>query len=142
MKGGVLCPDAAGPDARSSSDTLSLTISNRSNFDWRFDVGDWPLRLGTMIHHANGTHIADKQIPVAVFLPAGGSAEILFPLSSLFTLPGVGDRNEIVAKFALLQDGHAWFVHAENDFCQIRVRRQPDEAALVGSQPKAGQQKR
>lgn len=124
MQGEVRCvvaTDAAG-------DTLLMTIANRTNFDWKFNQGKFPLQVGVHLRSLDGTLLRfDDGLRLStdmlgyvtgkvthsepLSIPRGTEGQIRFPLSKL-DMKGIGkDHQELVADFRMVQDGHAWFEH-------------------------------
>jgi hypothetical protein len=114
MRGDVLCgPDTADP-LSVSRDSLTVTIRNRSDFDWRFNTGAAPLRIGMKeLLAADGSRLrwdGGFRVPGTQYVPRGGSIDVRFPLAGLDLRSGVPEgKPAVVASFALVQEGHAWF---------------------------------
>lgn len=112
MKGELLCALESKASIAAQNDTLVLTIKNLSAFDWKFNEGRFPLRVGVHLFNLDGTTLRwddGFRVPIDAYITSNGSVEIHFPLAGL-SLKGVtkGQR-EVVTEFGLVQDGHAWF---------------------------------
>ncbi len=114
MRGDLLCgPDTRGP-LSVSRDSLTVTIRNRSDFDWRFNTGGAPLRIGMReLSAPDGSRLrwdGGFRAPGTQYVPRGRSTDVRFPLAGLDLRSGVPDGTpEVIASFALVQEGHAWF---------------------------------
>jgi hypothetical protein len=111
-----------------SNDTLVMTIANDTDFDWKFNQGNFPLRIGVHLRSLDGTllrwddgwrlstggpdYVTGKVTRnEALSIPQGASKELRFPLSQL-NLKGLGgSHKDLIADFRMVQDGHAWFGH-------------------------------
>lgn len=123
MKGDFVCALESSQGVTAvRSDTLVLTITNRSDFDWTLGEGRYPLRIGAHIFTPDGTLLRFDdgfRVPAEIFIAKNSSAKIRFPLDGL-SLKGTGSWQEIIAEFALVQDGNAWF---EMLSCKVTIRK-------------------
>ena len=122
--------ESGGPTAK-ASDTVVLTLENRSAFDWRFDTGPYPLRIGVHMRRLDGTLLRwddGLRVPTAIpggsgeplSIPRGSAGQVQFRLSQL-DFKGLEDgHQDAVADFRMVQDGHAWF---EELGCKVIVRK-------------------
>jgi hypothetical protein len=140
MQGAVQCKVAssASTNAR-TSDTLLIAITNNTDFDWKFNVGKFPLQVGVHLTSLDGKllrfddglrlptgspgHITGKVTrSEPFFIPSGTTGQLRFPLSQL-NLKGLGeDHQDLIANFRMVQDGHAWFEHLG---CNVVVKKSP-----------------
>ncbi|MDO8370158.1 MAG: hypothetical protein Q7S71_05590 [Candidatus Nitrotoga sp.] len=137
MHGKIRCAVASSASTgAASSDTLVMTIANDTDFDWKFNQGNFPLRIGVHLRSLDGTLLRwddgwrlSTGIPgyvtgkvtrsEALSIPQGTSTELRFPLSQL-NLEGLGvSHQNLIADFRMVQDGHAWFEHIG---CKVVVR--------------------
>lgn len=126
LQGDVACATPAGP-LSVSRDTLKLTVSNRSRFDWEINSGPAPLRIGMMkLLDVNGAQLRwDGGFRVAsrIYIPQGTSAELHIPLAGLEPGPEQAS-GPATAVFALLQEGNTWFGREQgNGECRVAVVR-------------------
>lgn len=123
MKGEFLCALESKRTKAVPSDTLVLTIKNLSAFDWRLDQGGYPLRIGVHLYNLDGTLIRwddGFRIPADTLIARNSNVAIRFPLSRLSLKGAVDGKSEVIAKFALVQDAHAWF---EPLNCNVVIRK-------------------
>jgi len=132
MQGEVRCVVTTG----AAGDTLEMTIANRTDFDWKFNQGKFPLQVGVHLRSLDGTLLRfDDGLRLStdmlgyvtgkvthsepLSIPRGTEGQIRFPLSKL-DMKGIGkDHQDLVADFRMVQDGHAWFEHLG---CKVVVR--------------------
>ena len=120
VKGSLVCAREAG-NGTLAGNTVILTLTNASGFDWRLDEGQFPVRLG--VHLLNGSGGFARwddgfRVPTEdVVVPSHGSATLRFPLGKL-SLAGAGPDGALTAQFALVQDRNAWF---SNISCNIAL---------------------
>jgi putative flippase GtrA len=130
MRGEVRCTMESGAPIAKASDTVVLTLENRSAFDWKFDTGPYPIRIGVHMRRLDGTMLRwddGLRVPTAIpgssgeslSIPRGSSGQVHFRLSHLH-FKGLEDgHQDLVADFRMVQDGHAWF---EELGCKVIVR--------------------
>lgn len=137
MQGKVRCTVASSASTgAASSDTLVMTIANNTDFEWKFNQGNFPLRIGVHLRSLDGTllrwddgwrlsagapgYVTGKVTrSEALSIPQGTSKELRFPLSQL-NLKGLGEGHQnLIADFRMVQDGHAWFEHLG---CKVVIR--------------------
>jgi hypothetical protein len=122
LQGDVLCTLASTGPLSAARDSLTLTLRNRSSFDWRLNSGPAPLRVGLkqLLGPDGGV-----RLPGSLYLPRGGSASVEVPLARLDLRTGVPEGlSEVTAVFALLQEGHVWFGPAFGDGeCRVILQR-------------------
>lgn len=136
MQGKFQCTVAQSAATGAGSDTVVMTIANNSDFDWKFNQGKFPLQIGVHLRSLDGTilrwddglrlstgtpgYVTGKVIrSESLSIPRGTSGQIRFPLS-LLNLKGFGEgRQDLIADFRMVQDGHAWFEHLG---CKVVVR--------------------
>jgi hypothetical protein len=137
MHGKIRCAVASSASTGAASgDTLVMTIANDTDFDWKFNQGNFPLQIGVHLRSLDGTLLRwddgwrlSTGIPgyvtgkvtrsEALSIPQGTSAELRFPLSQL-NLEGLRvSHQNLIADFRMVQDGHAWFEHIG---CKVVVR--------------------
>lgn len=124
MKGSFDCKVEPGAsEVPTLSDKVVLEVRNLSNFDWKFNEGKYPLRIGIHYQKPDGTSLQwDNGFRVATdaYIPSGGIAQIQFPLTSLNLSSVDLNQRDIVAEFGLVQEGIAWF---NNITCKVPVKR-------------------
>ena len=120
MKGDINC--LGTPDtALASRDTLSLKLTNRSAFDWHFNEGQFPLRIGMRIIDDGGKVLKEMSVAHSAFVESGASQTLSVPLSVLQgAVPSL--PSQVQVQFAFLQDANAWFSQPGNAECRITVR--------------------
>jgi hypothetical protein len=121
MTGDILCNVGEDQAVASVSDMASLTIANRSTFDWYFNVGDRPLRIGFHLYNESGVQLAEGSIPGQVAVERGGTTTVRFSVPDILKGRTL-DQNGAVVQFAFLQDGHAWFSQRGNRECRLQLR--------------------
>jgi hypothetical protein len=94
------------------ADTLVLTIKNESIFDWRLGDGSFPIRIGVHIRQPDG-HLLQwddgYRVPSSAYINQGTSHTIRMQLNTLPLSTEERGKGPLVAEFALVQDGNAWF---------------------------------
>ncbi|AGL83759.1 hypothetical protein [Pseudomonas protegens] len=108
MKGSLSCTREEGT---SSYKNLTLTLTNESNFNWSIGAGQFPIKIGYHIERTdgavtqwdNGYRASSNRV-----LPPGESETLTVPLSAL-QLPSASKTESSQLRFALVQDGNAWF---------------------------------
>lgn len=103
MLGRMSCRVDAGGDA------VLLTLDNQSSFGWKLGAGDYPIRVGVHLRTREGELLLwDDGFRVAgnAYLGRGESTAMRVPLRDV---PKVDDTGQVMAEFALVQDGNAWF---------------------------------
>lgn len=132
MQGEFRCAVASSASTGTVSDTLVLTIANNSSFDWKFNQGRFPLKIGVHLRSPDGTLLRwDDGFRLStgtpgnvtgsetLSIPRGTARQLRFPLSQLnLKEPGEGHQ-DLIADFRLVQDGHAWFEHLG---CKLIIR--------------------
>lgn len=137
MQGKVQCSTASSAStSTSSSDTLVMTITNHTDFDWKFNQGNFPLKIGVHLRSLDGTLLRwDDGLRLStegpgyitgkvtrsehLSIPHGTTRQIRFPLSQL-NLKGLEEgHQDLIADFRMVQDGHAWYGHLG---CNVVVR--------------------
>ena len=112
MKGELLCALESKASTATQSDTLVLTIKNLSAFDWKFNEGRFPLRVGVHLFNLDGTTLRwddGFRVPIDAYISSNESAKISFSLAGL-SLKGIPEgQREVVAEFSLVQEHQAWF---------------------------------
>lgn len=124
MKGSLECKLTSELVAAPSSGAkVVLTIRNLSDFDWKLNQGKYPLRIGVHYRKPDGTMLQwdnGFRIPAGSYISTGEAAQIPVSLASL-NLKGIDfNQGDVVAEFALVQDGNAWF---DNIACTIPIKR-------------------
>lgn len=136
MQGEFRCTLEPSTDNGAASDTVVMTIANNSDFDWMFNQGGLPLKIGVHMRSLDGTLLRwDDGLRLSTDTPGvvigkttrseafsilrGTSGQLRFPLSQL-NLKGLsGGQQDVIADFRMVQDGHAWFEHLG---CKVVVR--------------------
>ena len=132
MQGEFRCAIASPAPTAVVSDTLVLTIANNSGFDWTFNQGRFPLKIGVHLRSLDGTLLrwddgfrlstetpgnATHSEPLSI--PSGATGQLRFLLSQL-NFRGLEPGNkDVIADFRMVQDGHAWFEYLG---CKVVVR--------------------
>jgi len=109
------------------SDTLVMTITNNSNFDWTLNQGVLPLKIGVHLRSADGTLLrwddgwrllnetagsdSGKAHSEVTLIPSSTTKQLRFSLSQLNLKEFSANHPLITADFRMVQDGHAWFEH-------------------------------
>ncbi|MFP3540073.1 hypothetical protein [Pseudomonas sp. SIMBA_021] len=110
MKGNLTCTPEGG--ASSNKDlSLKLTLTNKSDFNWSMGAGPFPIRIGYHIEKTDGTVTQwdnGYRAPSNRILRPGESETLTVPLSAL-KLPSINKGESPQLRFALVQDGSAWF---------------------------------
>jgi len=122
MLGKFFCTVEAGPQSGSASDMLRLTVSNQSRFDWKMGDGPFPIRIGVHIRQQDGKLLRwddGFRVPADAYIRQGTSHTFRLPLNALPLGAEVRASGTLVAEFALVQDGHAWF---GNINCSVPLR--------------------
>lgn len=137
MRGEFQCSVASSASTGVARDTLVVKLANTSDFDWKFNQGKFPLRIGVHMRNLDGTLLrwddglrlstetlgtvtgkVTRSEPLSI--SRGTTEELRFPLSQL-NLKGLGEgHKELIADFRMLQESHAWFEHLG---CKIVVRK-------------------
>jgi putative flippase GtrA len=131
MKGEVRCSSGSGVPTARAGDTVILTLENRSSFDWKFDQGPYPIRIGvhmrrlddTLLRWDDGFRVATAmpgELGEPLSIPRGSVGQVQFRLSQLNVKGLGGGQEDLVADFRIVQDGHAWF---EQLGCKVLLKR-------------------
>lgn len=138
MKGNIKCTLASSNSlVASPSDTLVISIQNNTDFDWKFNQGKLPLRIGAHILNLDGKMLRwddgwrlTTGIPGYVtgkftrnfplLISPNESKEIRFPLSQINLFDVDGNYQPLIVNFRMLQEGHAWFEHLG---CDIKIKK-------------------
>lgn len=111
MKGSLECELNPEVDTNTAK-TLSLTLTNRSFFRWTLGSGSYPIKIGYHTESADGALVVwDNGYRVSLNgdMNPGESKTVKVPFQSIH-MPG--DKpltNDQHLRFALVQDGSAWF---------------------------------
>lgn len=120
LKGAINCSLVHSQNGNSG--TIAIDLQNKSEFDWKLGVGQYPLSIGVHLVDANGTQLRwddGTRIPPlnthgmfgsgTEVIKAESSREFNFPISALNTdgLQAAGTKFDAV--FEVVQDGNAWF---------------------------------
>lgn len=121
VQGALTCAIEPGRDGKVP--TAVLTLTNKSSFDWALDVGQMPLNVGVHLLDGKGGFVYwddGLRVPASgAFLAPNSSTILRMPVSAI-KLKGAGpERGPLTARFALVQDRHAWF---NNVSCDVVVR--------------------
>jgi phosphoglycerol transferase len=111
MQGRLNCEREAGSTA-GVADTLVLTLTNKSRFDWRLNSGAFPIRIGVHIRQPDGKVLRFDdgfRVPTEAYIRRGDSHTIRVPFNTLPVPPEMRSSGPLLAEFALLQEGYAWF---------------------------------
>jgi hypothetical protein len=122
MLGKMYCKVEAAPQSSGASDTLRLTVSNQSRFDWKMGDGPFPIRIGVHIRQPDGKLLRwddGFRVPTDAYIRRGTSSTIRLPLHTLPLSAEVRSNGPLVAEFALVQDGSTWF---GNISCTVPLR--------------------
>ncbi len=136
MQGKFQCAVLSTAPTNPANDTLVMKLTNNSDFDWTFNQGNFPLRIGAHLRSLDGellrwddgwrlltgppgyvTGKITRNEPLSI--PRGKTKQFRFPLSQLNLLGVGGEDQDLIADFRMVQDGHAWFEHIG---CQVIVR--------------------
>lgn len=118
MAGSLQCElPAAAPD------TVILSIVNTSGFDWQFNSGRLPLKIGLHVKSSAGSMLRwDDGFRVAQlpYVASGAREQVRVPIK-LLSRAGIPDNvKDAEFEFAVVQDGHAWFNHLS---CRVPLPR-------------------
>ena len=123
MKGKLSCTTDSQTLAKAArTNALHITLENGSDFDWKLGEARYPIRIGLLIIRKEGKILRwdnGFRVPADLLIPRGASASLRVPVSSIDSKGLPADSGEVVAEFALVQDGHAWFGHIG---CQVPIR--------------------
>lgn len=106
MSGNMVCNMDAG------AESVTLTLSNQSDFDWGLDSGPLPIRIGVHVYRPDGTlenFDTGFRVGTDAYVQRGTSRTIKVPMGLLRQKLNFSASNPIVAQFAVLQESHAWF---------------------------------
>lgn len=124
MKGRLECNvESKRRNASTVDSNVILTIRNLSDFDWKFNEGNYPLRIGIHYQKPDGTLLQwDNGFRIATdtYISSRGTAQIVLPLTSLDLKNIDSNQVEVIAEFGLVQDGIAWF---NNITCKVPLKR-------------------
>jgi hypothetical protein len=105
-----------------STNTLLLTLENQTNFDWKMAEGPLPLRIGVHFYDSNGKLLQFDngfRVPTDAYIRHGKSSTIRLPLSTIPLSAEVKRSGPLIAEFAMVQDGNAWFGNVN---CSVPLR--------------------
>jgi phosphoglycerol transferase len=111
MRGRLNCERETG-HTPGVADTLVLTLTNKSRFDWRLNLGAFPIRIGVHIRQPDGKVLRFDdgfRVPTEAYIRRGDSHTIRVPFNTLPVPPEMRSNGPLLAEFALLQEGYAWF---------------------------------
>lgn len=116
MRGRIGCKIEAG------TNKLLLTVENQSHFDWKLGDGPLPIRIGVHIIKVGGEVVRwddGFRIPSDAYISRGTSHTIRLALDTVPRVAETKGSDSLVAEFALVQDGNAWF---NNISCTVPLR--------------------
>lgn len=136
MQGTFQCDVVSSRPDCAAGDTVVLTIANKSDFDWKFSQGRFPLQIGVHLRSPEGKLLRwddglrlSTETPGIVTgkvvrhdtlsIPRGATGQLRFPLSQLDLQGQRPGQQNLIADFRMVQDGHAWFEHLG---CNVVVR--------------------
>lgn len=123
IKGSLECKvESAEPQVSTFDDKVVLTIRNLSDFDWKFNKGKYPLRIGVHYLKLDGSLLQwdnGFRISTDTYISSRETAKISLSLASLNLKNIDSNQREVIAEFSLVQDGIAWF---NNISCQVPVK--------------------
>jgi len=122
MRGKMSCKLKAGSDTDNAPNTLLLTIENQSRFNWKLGDGPFPIRIGAHIRQPDGKLLSwdnGFRVPTDAYIQRGASQTIRMPINILPLGSEIKPNGPLVAEFALVQDGNAWF---GNISCTVPLR--------------------
>jgi hypothetical protein len=106
MAGELHCEMAPG------GGTVTLTLTNRSTFDWRMGAGRLPLKIGVHLRGANDAMLRwddGYRVPTDAYIASNTSAQIQLPVNAISRAGLPAGAAGAALEFGVLQDGHAWF---------------------------------
>jgi hypothetical protein len=126
MRGKLDCSIRPSTSTSLNVNVMVIKIENNSDFDWQFNQGAFPLKVGVHLRGSKGSLlqwddgsrfpninqqiIEGKNSGSEIFsVPAGKNVEIKFPLTSVNLHELKNTRENLTAEFQVVQDGHAWF---------------------------------
>jgi hypothetical protein len=120
MAGSLRCKLAARTGGGAASDMLILDVANNTEFDWKFDTGPLPLKIGVHLRTLGGAMLRwddGYRAAVDAYVPANSQVQLRVPLRGLNRAGLAEGQKVVVAEFGMVQDGHAWF---NNLHCDVR----------------------
>lgn len=93
-----------------AGDDIDLTLTNTSDFPWQLNRGNYPLTIGANLLKGDGQVLDwDKGVRISDhgYVPVGASLELHYPLVSI--KEKFAPTTPALVRFALLQEGNAWF---------------------------------
>ncbi len=137
MSGKFQCSVARASSSNFINDNLLINITNTSEFDWKFNQGSFPLKIGvhvrslddTLLRWDDGFRLSTESAGYVtgkvtrnepLSIPRGATRQLRFKLSQL-NLEGLGEgHKDLIADFRMVQDGNAWFEHVG---CKVVVKK-------------------
>jgi hypothetical protein len=88
---------------------LVISIQNKGSFDWRFDEGIYPLRIGFVFTDADGNFLKDGKFEVNKYLKSQDSIKIKTNISEIVNGSTEKLTNHFFVSIKFLQEGNRWF---------------------------------
>ena len=123
LRGDVLCRSNDTPIVMNGA--ITVTIRNRTDFNWQLGQGRFPIGLGVHIENTDGTMLvfsSGYRVPSQAIVPKGGQLDLTIPLASI-DIPNLAAReHRLILAFDLLQENNAWFSRVgPNEVCRVLV---------------------
>ena len=119
MLGGINCNDL--PKKLKKYSQVNFVVDNKSSFDWRFDEGKYPLRVGLMFRDLGGNFLMDARINVDKYLRSNDSIELKANLDQIITVSNKMIPDHFFVSIKLLQDGNRWFDGDKTHQCTLEI---------------------
>jgi hypothetical protein len=113
-------PLRGGVECSADTDGATLRVVNEGDYDWLLNSGEFPIRVAANVVGANDVALGDLSIPGDHIVEQHSSITLHEPWSFFrekFPQAAAGGT----AKFAMLQDGNAWFRFPNERFCTIQI---------------------
>lgn len=104
-----------------SVDGITFVLRNQSDFDWQLGEGRYPLRIGVHMKSKDGQMLRwddGFRVPTHAYIKRGNAQTINLRLDALPLGAEIRSKRPLIAEFALVQDGNAWFA---NVACQTAL---------------------
>jgi hypothetical protein len=142
MRGKLDCSITSSTSAGLDHSMVTIKIKNDSDFDWQFNQGAFPLKIGvhlrglkdSLLRWDDGSRFPDENPEKIIekntksepfFVPYGKTVELRIPLSKINLTETEKIREDLIAEFQVVQDGHAWF---ENLTCKVPMNNHSTDA--------------
>lgn len=125
MKGTLICLLEPMNSTQQAPTVLRLKLTNESDFDWYLGQGNMPLGIGAHVYEKGTLRTWDDGYRMAFKMPVprNTAGETKIELSQLIGKVN-SKQHPVRFRFALVQDGHAWFegIHCDVDYDPEKLR--------------------